>query len=149
MYHTERKPQSMTDLMITSNIKSSDIKHFVREQLGCACPDEVFSTIRVTRKPDSFEGMPIDCLIEIGNRLLVAVSMQALQKLNSNLEKIFLTGRAYRDSHGFNRFRLVVATADKETQISIQSAFDSLTLTDEKIHLHVIYPAVLPENICS
>jgi len=139
----------MKDPMTTDNIKSSDIKHFVREQLGCACPDEVFSSIRVTRKPDLFEDMPVDYLIEIGNRLLVAVSIYDLRKINATLEQVFQTGRAYRDSHGFNRFRLVVATADKETQVSIQLVYDSLTMEDEKIHFHVVEPAVLPENMGS
>ena len=133
--------------MASGNIKSSDIKHFVREQLGCACPDEVFSTIRVKYKPCLFEDMPVDYLIEIGNRLLVAISINNVNGINVTLEHVFQTGKKYRDSHGFNRFRLVVATTDKETRASIQSAYDSLILKDEKIHLHVVDPAVLPENM--
>ena len=133
--------------MTTDNIKSSDIKRFVREQLGCSCPDEVFSTGCITRNPDSFKSLPIDILIEIGNRLLVAISIQDWCKVNVNLEQIFKTGKTYRDSRGFNRFRLVVATTDKEALASMQSCFDSLTSKDEKTHLHVIDPVVLPERM--
>ena len=135
--------------MTTGNIKLAGIKHFVREQLGCACPEEVFSTIRVTHKPDLFDDMPVDYLVEIGNRLLVAVSINNTSKISAVLGLVFQNGKTYRDTHGFNRFRLVVATTDGNTQVSIQSAYDSLAIKDNKIHLHIIEPAVLPEEIAS
>ena len=96
-----------------------------------------------------FKGLPVDYLVEIGNRFLVAVSINNLNRVNATLEKVFQAGITFRETHGFNRFRLVVATTDKETQPSIQSVYDSLTIKDEKIHLHVVDPSLLPEDIVS
>ncbi len=130
----------------TGTMESFDIKHFVRERLGCGCPDEVFSSIRVTHKPGSFDGLPVDYLVEIGNRLLIAViAQQDWHNINSAIEQIIHVGKQYRDLHGFNRFRFVIATTDDEAMTSIQPVFDSLTGLDEKIHLHFIEPAALPE----
>jgi hypothetical protein len=133
--------------MTTSNIKSSDIRSFVRERLGCSCPNEVFSKIRVTHNPDPFKSTPVDYLIEIGGRLLVTISTQDWHATKDALDNIFKIGKAYRDSHGFNRFRLVVATSDSDAQPSLGLAFGSLTVKDEKTHLHIIDPADLPEHM--
>ena len=133
--------------MQTPSVNSDVIKHFVREQLGCGCPDEVFSTIRVSYNPDVFDDKLVDYLLQIGGRLLVAVSTQDWQKLNQQLEPVFQAGKAYRDAHGFNRFRLVVATTNKGAPASMMATFNALKVTDEKTHLHVIDPADLPADM--
>ena len=49
----------------------SNIKRFIRSELGCACPDGVFEAIDVQHAPSRFEGLPGDRLIVIAKRLLV------------------------------------------------------------------------------
>ena len=127
--------------MKAGNKAVPEIKRFVRKQLGCKCPDEVFSSIEIIHKPDVFSSLPVDYLLEIGGRLLLAVVTCDIHLIPACLKEIINTGRLYRDSHGFNRFRLVVAIKDNEIQDAIQSAYDLLALNDEKIHLHIIDPA--------
>ena len=134
--------------MMADNINTSEIKHFVREQLGCNCPDEVFSSVRVIDQPHAYKNLQVDCLIEIGGRLLLAICINNLHSLAARLELIMNTGRRYRDLHGFNRLRLVVATTHKETQDAVQSAYDLLTLNDKKLHLHFVDPAGIDLEFC-
>ncbi len=124
---------------------SSELKQFVRERLGCSCPDEVFSSIHVTDNPVAFNSLPVDYLVEIGNRLLIAViTLQSRDNINDTIERIIDIGRLYRDSNAFNRFRMVVVLAGEDDMNSVQQAFDSVTGKDEKIHLHLIEPSDLP-----
>ena len=130
----------------TDAMELSDLKHFVRERLGCGCPDEVFSSIRVVHNPAAFNGLPVDYLVEIGNRLLIAViTQQDWLNINDTIEQIIDVGRLYRDSNAFNRFRLVIVTSSDDDMSSVQQAFDSITGKDEKIHLHLIELSELPE----
>lgn len=133
--------------MAGSDIKASWIRRFVREQLGCRCSDDVFDMVRVTHQPESFNGLPVDCLIEIGNRLLVVVSQHDWQRVSASMEQLVQTGRGYRDAHGFNRFRLVVATSDKTATDSLNPAFTALVEKDDKMHLHIVEPGSLPPGL--
>lgn len=119
---------------------SSAVRRFVRGTLGCSCPDEVFETIDVVKSPPWFEGLPGDYLLAIGNRLLVLViSTRRWEDVLQDLEELFLRGRELRDTEGFNRFRLVVATPDVEAARPVLMAqFDSLSHLDKRLHLHVI-----------
>jgi hypothetical protein len=121
--------------------------HFVRHTLGCGCPDEVFEHIRIDTKPEVFIGLPVDYVIDVGGRLLVAVCMTAdWRQLQQKLADTVRRAREYRDSNGFNRFRLVVAAEDTQTaQAALQAQFESAIADgDEKMHLHVLAPAALP-----
>lgn len=122
------------------------IKHFVRGELGCACPDEVFETMDVQFPPSRFEGLPGDCLIVIGKRLLVLlISAGHWQDVSGNLEHLVSRGRELRDAEGFNRIRFVVATADHEVaEAVLMEQFAALPSLDDRIHLHIIAPEGLP-----
>jgi hypothetical protein len=125
------------------------VTHFVRHTLGCGCPDEVFEHIRIDTQPEAFNGLPVDYLIDIGGRLLVAVCISAdWRQLRQSLAAIVHNAREYRDRNGFNRFRLVVAAEETQTaQAALQVQFESAIADgDEKIHLHVLAPAALPNT---
>ena len=127
---------------------SSEIRDFVKDRLGCSCPDEVFSSIRVFHHPESFKELPVDSLLEIGGRLVVAVcSQQNWLEVSTSLEHTVHAGISYRDRYGFNRFRLVIPSIDNEVVIAIQQAFDSLSATDDKTHIHFVDPGVLPDEL--
>ncbi len=131
-----------------SDIKhtNASIKHFVRESLGCACPDNVFENITVTERSDIFASA--STVYEIGGRLFVAVFVPLdWHDMAKHLGKFVNAGKQYRDQHGYNRFRLVIVTDNKDAAKHLQLAYDSLPNIDGKTHLHVIKPEVLPRGI--
>ena len=124
----------------------SDIRHLVRGELGCTCPDEVFDSVDVQHAPYHFHGLPGDCLIVIGERLLVLLIYSGhWQEVSDNLHSLWTRGRELRDSGGFNRLRIVVAAADKElAEAVLNKQFSALPSMDDRIHLHIIAPEALP-----
>jgi len=132
--------------MNDTNHINTAIKSFVRESLGCACPDGVFEKITVTEHSDIF--ISENTVYEIGGRLLVAVLVPVVwQDMTARLAQLVEAGKQYRDQHGYNRFRLVIVTEDRNAPTCLLSAFDCLPNIDEKTHLHVIKPEALPSRI--
>lgn len=129
----------------------SNIKHFVRGELGCVCPDEVFATMDVQQAPSRFEGLPGDCLIVIGKRLLVLlIDTGHWQDMSRDLESLVRRGRELRDAEGFNRIRFVVATPDNEAaEPVLMEQFGALPSLDDRIHLHIIAADRLPPTLHS
>ena len=116
------------------------IEKFVREELGCTCPAEVFASIYLDKNPDAFSDLVKGTLLRIGGRLLVyVVEMGDLASAGMKLEQILRRGREVRNAGGFSRFRLVVVAPDVQAgrQILLPK-FESLSNLDEKLHLHVI-----------
>ena len=120
---------------------------FVRHELGCKCPDEVFNSISLSEHPEAFSDFPKSCLIGVGGQLLILlVNAHHWHTLTGQLDKLFRHGRQLRDSGGFNRFRLVIATPDATTANTLLTqAFTRLDNRDERLHLHVISPDRLPD----
>ena len=127
--------------------EDQELVSFVREGLGCGCPDEVFSFIQIKKKPDVFRGLPIDYLVTIGDRLLVGICLsESLDSgLGEGIKKSLAAGKQLRDRAGFNRFRLV-ATSDEADSIApaIEEQFKGLTGLDDRVHLHVVEASVIP-----
>ena len=124
------------------------IKAFIKGQLGCSCPDDVFSSISTSDKNELINNLPIDRVIEIGGRLLVAITEHYdWCRVKDNLEQVVHAGVTLRDRKGFNRFRLVIATDDEEARQTIQRVYDSLTAKDEKTHIHFVTPNELPDEL--
>lgn len=95
------------------------VTRFVREVIGCKCPDEVFRHVEVRRGSTAVKSCPADYDLRIGGRLIVVVISDPIEVLSgSRLEKVISEGRRARDDAKFNRFRLVVqaqnAAQDKE-----------------------------------
>ena len=124
---------------------------FVREGLGCGCPDEVLQDIRIEADPYSFAGQPIDYLMRVGGRLLVAISMSfRWAVVTGQLRRLLETGKNLRDQEGFNRFRLVITSNEPENvTAALQEQFVGLTGMDNKVHLHVVRPSALPSCLIS
>ena len=116
-----------------------NIKRFVRQVLGCECPEEVFNHIESTYSIPLDNGIVLHHRINIGNRLLVYVVIAASASfVQEALPELVKTGRDERDRKGFNRFRLVLAS-DKVNEITkvAERTFQTLPCLDDKIHLHV------------
>jgi hypothetical protein len=115
------------------------LKQFVKSDLGCTCPDEVFDTIRKCSYEKLEPGLFADCVYEIGNRLLIfIVLVKDPKSLESNIPKFIKHGRTWRDDEGLNRFRLVILLDDpKSVEKKVKKIFTKFAKGDKKIHLHI------------
>ena len=123
------------------------ITRFVREVIGCDCPDEVFRHVEVRRGSTAIKSCPVDYELRIGGRLLVVVTSESVDVLSrSRLEQVISEGKRARDDGKFNRFRLVVqarnAAEDKE---KLLRAFEAVSARDEKTHVHVVGKGEVPD----
>jgi hypothetical protein len=113
------------------------LRHFIQEVLGCGCPEEVFRRIEIREL--SRDGVPLT-RIEVGGRLLVEVfdtdnAPQAAERLPGWVAAAV----AERDARGFNRARLVIATARQDQmQAPAQAVFAAIPGRDDHTHLHVV-----------
>jgi hypothetical protein len=116
------------------------VKRFVQEELGCTCPDEVFSNIEIEDSPASFADLSEGQLILIGGKLIVyLIQTNDGMNLTNKLEQIFNRAREIRNKNGFNRFRLVVSAPSEQLNRDILTQqFENLVNIDERLHLHVI-----------
>jgi hypothetical protein len=121
------------------------IEYFVRETLGCGCPEEVFRSIVVDRA-EAPDGSTPFTRIAVGDRLLVYVVRPgrgcAPEAVIAPLARL---GRGERDRKGFNRFRLVVVSDD--IQPAAADRFREVVGPDVKAHIHVIPPGELPRPL--
>jgi len=123
------------------------ITRFVREVLGCECPDEVFLHVEVGRGSTVVKSIPVDYELRIGGRLLVVVTSESVDVLSgSRLENVISEGRRARDEGGFNRFRLVVQTRNAaEDKAKLLRSFEAVSVKDEKTHVHVVGMSEVPD----
>lgn len=120
-----------------------ELERFIRQTLGCGCPDAVFESVRIRRAP-LLEGDAAQAWwIEVGGRLLIAVC-DADPVLAARLAGLFDAARAHRDAHGFNRFRLVVASEAASDRATLEQAFATFAALDDRQHLHLVSPTELP-----
>lgn len=124
------------------------ITHFVRGTLGCGCPDEVFDSIAVEPVVPTTDGLPVLQLL-IGSRLLIQLVAPPHDATAAGwIERLATAGRAARDRHGYNRFRLVVVTsAGHALPADLAERFVRLAANDERSHLHVVAQDHLPEAL--
>jgi hypothetical protein len=114
---------------------------FVRDTLGCGCPDEVLAAIRCEVIP----GSPVKRRrLDVGGRLLVWVVDEARSPIGEMVAACLRAGVEERDRLGFNRFRLVVAGSDPQLEELARAAFDARRPVDDRVHLHLLSPELLP-----
>lgn len=123
--------------------KGSDprITHFVRDTLGCHCPETVFD--RVVLHVGGAGRMIAS--IEIGGRLLIhLVDVDRGSDIAQQLGAAVQRGVVERDRRGFNRFRLVVLASAAEAWIDrAEQVFRQLPQRDALTHLHILEPAAV------
>jgi len=118
---------------------------FVREHLGCGCPEEVFNSIVVTHFPEELLGLGVEYLCDIGRRLLVVVCiLDCWPDLLPELERLVDACVAQRDRGGYNRVRLVIPASDADAAAtSLEPEFTRVAAVDDRCHLHVVEPCHL------
>lgn len=116
------------------------VEHFVRDVLGCECPDSVFDTIHVRTDARELGGIALRTAIDVGGRLLFCVAeSDDAERISRSLDDVFRAGRAIRDRDGLHRFRLVIATDDAAAALPVlATAFENLHGKDDRQHLHVV-----------
>ena len=128
-------------------INAKAVTRFVREVLGCNCPDEVFQRMCFQRGSTAVRSCPVDYELQIGGRLLIVVSSAAEELANpAILEEVIGEGKRARDRAKFNRFRLIVPAGKEESDALLRS-FLEIKNRDEKTHLHVVEPALVPQFV--
>ncbi len=124
------------------------VTRFVREVIGCNCPDDVFSHIEFRYGSSAVKSCSADCELRVGGRLLIVVTSEPVAKLSSHLGPVIAEGKRARDEDGFNRFRLVVQTANAlEEKERLFNVFDALPDKDEKTHMHVLDKGKVPRFV--
>jgi len=124
------------------------ITGFVRNTLGCNCPEEVFQYIDCRTVVNIDESMLSAYEINIGNKLLIfAAAIDDIDSLRSVVAKLVHAGINKRDQKKFNRFRLVLLTARASDMAEQASEIFNSLATDEKVHLHVINKDEFPINL--
>ncbi len=130
---------------MVSVVMAEHIIVFVKQILGCNCPEEVFSSIDcLTDVP--VHGIALDLKINVGNRLLVYVlTVDDPDSLRRILPLLVTAGKKERDGKGFNRFRLVLAADDiSRIKNEAETVYNSLN-EDEKVHLHLVSVKSIPQ----
>jgi len=121
------------------------VTRFVREVIGCNCPDEVFRHIAIQRGSSAVKACSTDCELRIGGRLLIVLTSESLASLSSHLAGVIAEGKRARDERKFNRFRLVVETTSPAgEEAEFLRAFESLPGKDERTHVHFVPKGEVP-----
>jgi hypothetical protein len=122
------------------------IRALVRDTLGCTCPDAVLERVLLGAW-ESPAGVGLRLRrVAVGGRLLIyLLAVADPDALPGRLPPILEAGREERDRGGFNRLRVVVASADPQTLEGLcRAPFDRIRAGDERMHLHLLPLAALP-----
>ena len=127
------------------NVKNfAGIRDFVRQDLGCGCPEEVFDDIDLTLA-EARQDRPAMKKLLIGQRLLICIlPCDDPAGLSYFLPELVREMRQERDSMGYNRVRIVIAATEPALlQPPTDLLFQALAEADERMHLHILPAARL------
>jgi len=133
----------------TRRVEPTALASFVRDVLGCACPDEVLRSITVDRGR-LVPGLDAEVTrLDVGGRLLVWVVPAAhLKSLPSVVAAAVAAGVEERDRRACHRFRLVLAAADPAAiDQPARDAFAACEQVDDRVHLHVVAVEDCPGSV--
>jgi hypothetical protein len=121
------------------------LEHFVRETLGCKCPDQVFECMDLAPVADAKGGLQFLRLV-VGDRLLIYVAGPGSgEETAMRVRDLARRGIRERNQSGYNRFRLViVGPAGREGAAQVADAFDLAVGADDRAHLHPLEAGSLP-----
>jgi hypothetical protein len=125
--------------MMHGNVKTENVKAFIRQTLGCDCDESVFEHIENERNVEA-GGVKLRNHINVGGRLLVyIIDAEGPSFVKSHVADLLEAGRKERDDRHFNRFRLVlVAASDSGVKLAANREFKLSKAVDEKVHMHIL-----------
>ena len=123
-------------------VRMAAVRSFVREILGCTCPEDVFDDVRIGL-PVLFDTHGVEGGLEIlvGRRLLIGVvPLAGIDNVEDDIQAILARGRSVRDAKGFSRYRLaLVGAPDSATRERLEALS---RMFDERVHLHLVDDAL-------
>ena len=124
---------------MTAILNNKKIKVFVKNTLGCGCPEKVFEKIDVS-KLLTVEHEKEIARIVVGDTLLIyIINPEPSGNFVDSVESIGLAGKNDRDTNNYNRFRLVVSGFEDDVQQEkVSERFSKSFNTDEKMHIHFV-----------
>ncbi|MEI7868257.1 MAG: hypothetical protein WCI11_10210 [Candidatus Methylumidiphilus sp.] len=125
---------------MTATFDHEKAKSFVRDTLGCQCPDSVFEQIDYQENADILGKDVIVKRLLVGNRLLIYIlEIDDAESLPILLPSLVRNAKSERDSQGYNRLRVVIAAENADMiRPAAESVFAEIEDTDPKVHLHVL-----------
>jgi hypothetical protein len=122
---------------------AAELVRFVREVLGCGCPDEVVARTSVDVSDRGEPGL------DVGGRLLVRVlCVDDLDDLTASLPETVKRFRDERDRRGFNRVRVVVPHDRMDLVVmALGQVVAVVGLGDDRLHIHVIPLSDVPAAV--
>jgi len=129
---------------MTVSWDNEKLKVFVKNTLGCGCPEKVFEKIDVSKHLAVDHEKEITRIV-VGDTLLIYIIRPELPgHFVDSVESICLAGKVDRDTNNYNRFRLVVSGfEDDMQQKKVSECFSKLFSTDEKMHIHFVTQELL------
>lgn len=125
---------------MTIRFPVSAIKPFVRQGLGCSCPDPVFE--QVTSEWREADGIGFRRLSAGGRLLVYLVATEPPGDLEARVMALLRQGVRERNGEGFNRLRLVVVgELSGQDADSLRERFAEEAGSDERLHLHTLSKA--------
>ena len=124
---------------MTTIWNNEKLKVFVKNTLGCGCPEKVFEKIEVSKLLTEEHEKEITRIV-VGDTLLIyVIRPEPSGKFVDSVESIGLAGKTDRDTNNYNRFRLVVSSFEDVTQQDkVSERFSKAFNTDEKMHIHFV-----------
>jgi hypothetical protein len=120
----------------------AELVRFVREVLGCGCPDEVVARTVVDIGEAGEPGL------DVGGRLLVRVLLSNdLNELVDVFPQTVERLRAERDGRSFNRLRLVVHSVPEATADVLRKMLPAIAAADDEVYLHHVDGSQLPTGL--
>ena len=110
------------------------LRAFVRDTLGCTCPEAVFDA--VARTDLVVDGRLAGTRLVIGDRLLIYLVEREVP--TATIGVLAATGLADRDLRGLNRFRLAIDLPDGESSADFEDTFAAAVAGDTRSHLHSV-----------
>jgi hypothetical protein len=119
----------------------SGVETFIRQTLGCNCPDDVFKTILSEYfSHPQFPGESLQRIV-VGNRLLIYIIRLPSDSTDRDnlLSTLAVSGKQEREANSYNRIRLVMLSDNPAVDTPpTQLFFSTLTCIDDRMHVHVI-----------
>lgn len=124
---------------MTASWNNEKIKVFVKNILGCGCPEKVFEKIDVSKLQTVENEKEIIRLVVGGTLLIYVIRSQLPGDFVDSVEVTGLAGKNDCDTNNYNRFRLVVSGFENEVQQEkVAGRFSALFNMDEKMYIHFV-----------